>query len=170
LRHGISGWVMGQVNAGELDVGFYLGPVLEPDVSSLPMRTLQYVVIGPPEWSARLEQADWAALAQMPWIGTPAHSSQHRLVHTMFAEHGLKVRTSVEADQEASMVSLVRNGVGLATMRDDLARAAQARGEVCIWAGTVQDCPLSLVFKTSRRDDVLVAACRKALAEVWPLD
>ena len=170
LRHGISGWVMGQVNAGELDVGFYLGPVLEPDVSSLPMRTLQYVVIGPPEWSARLGQADWAALAQMPWIGTPAHSSQHRLVHTMFAEHGLKVRTSVEADQEASMVSLVRNGVGLATMRDDLARAAQARGEVCIWAGTVQDCPLSLVFKTSRRDDVLVAACRKALAEVWPLD
>jgi DNA-binding transcriptional LysR family regulator len=170
LRHGISGWVMGQVNAGELDVCFYLGPVLEPDVSSLPMRTLQYVVIGPPEWSARLEQADWAALAQMPWIGTPAHSSQHRLVHTMFAEHGLKVRTSVEADQEASMVSLVRNGVGLATMRDDLARAAQARGEVCIWAGTVQDCPLSLVFKTSRRDDVLVAACRKALAEVWPLD
>ena len=170
LRHGISGWVMGQVNAGELDVGFYLGPVLEPDVSSLPMRTLRYVVIGPPEWSARLEQADWAALAQMPWIGTPAHSSQHRLVHTMFAEHGLKVRTSVEADQEASMVSLVRNGVGLATMRDDLARAAQARGEVSIWAGTVQDCPLSLVFKTSRRDDVLVAACRKALAEVWPLD
>ena len=170
LRHGISGWVMGQVNAGELDVGFYLGPVLEPDVSSLPMRTLQYLVVGPPDWSERLDKADWAALAAMPWIGTPAHSSQHRLVHSMFAEHGLKVHTSVEADQEASMVSLVRNGVGLATMRDDLARAAQARGEVSIWAGTVQDCPLSLVFKASRRDDVLVAACRKALVEVWPVN
>jgi hypothetical protein len=68
------------------------------------------------------------------------------------------------------MVSLVRNGVGLATMRDDLAREAQHRGEVSIWPGTVQDCPLSFIFKTTSRDDVLVAACRKALAEVWPSD
>ena len=88
----------------------------------------------------------------------------------MFAERGLSVSPVVEADQEASMVSLVRNGVGLATMRDDLAREAQHRGEVSIWPGTVQDCPLSFIFKTTRRDDVLVAACRKALAEVWPSD
>ncbi|MFN9727447.1 LysR family transcriptional regulator [Acidovorax sp.] len=170
LQHGISGWVLERVCSGDLHCGFYLGPVLDPDVTSLPMRTLQYVVIGPPHWKERLEQADWAAIAAMPWIGTPSHSSQHRLVHTMFAERGLSVSPVVEADQEASMVSLVRNGVGLATMRDDLAREAQHRGEVSIWPGTVQDCPLSFIFKTTRRDDVLVAACRKALAEVWPSD
>lgn len=168
LQHGISGWVLERVRAGELAAGFYLGPVLDPDVSSLPMRTLQYLVVGPPGWRERLEAATWADVGAMPWIGTPPHSSQHRIVQTMFAERGLVVRSVVEADQEASMISLVRTGVGLATMREDSARAAVARGEVCIWPGTVQDCPLSFVFKASRRDDVLVAACRKALAEVWP--
>lgn len=170
LKHGISGWVLERVRAGDMDGGFYLGPVLDPDVSSLPMRTLQYLVIGPAEWRDRLRDADWQALAAMPWIGTPSYSSQHRLVAAMFAEHGLAVRPVVEADQEASMVSLVRTGVGLATMRDDLAREAEARGEVAIWPGTVQDCPLSFVFKSARRDDALVAACRKALADVWPPD
>jgi DNA-binding transcriptional LysR family regulator len=170
LQHGISGWVLERVRAGDIDGGFYIGPVLDPEVTSLPMRTLQYVVIAPPEWKERMAHADWAAVAAMPWIGTPAHSSQHRLVRTMFAERGLSFTPVIEADQEASMVSLVRTGVGLATMRDDLAREAQRRGEVCIWPGTVQDCPLSFIFKTTRRDDVLVAACRKALAEVWPSD
>jgi DNA-binding transcriptional LysR family regulator len=78
------------------------------------------------------------------------------------------VNTVVEADQEASMVSLVRTGVGLATMRIDLAQEARLRGEVSIWPGTVQDCALSFVFKASRREDALVSACRKALAETWP--
>lgn len=168
LKHGISGWVLEQVRSGDIDAGFYLGPVLDDDISCLPMRTLQYLVVGPPEWHERLHAADWQALAAMPWIGTPPHSSQHRLVATMFAEHGLTVRTVAEADQEASMVSLVRTGVGLSTMRDDLAREAEARGEVTIWPGTAQDCPLSFVFRTARRDDVLVTACCKALAEVWP--
>jgi DNA-binding transcriptional LysR family regulator len=170
LQHGISGTVLHRVKAGEIDVGFYIGPVLEPDITSVPVRTLQYLVVAPPDWQERLQTADWAALSAMPWIGTPPQSSQHRLVQTMFAERGMSVRTVIEADQEASMVSLVRTGVGLATMRDDLAQEAQARGEVAIWPGTVQECPLSFVFKTARRDDVLVAACLKALAEVWPCD
>jgi DNA-binding transcriptional LysR family regulator len=170
LQHGISGWVMERVRAGDLDAGFYLGPVLEPDITILPLCTLQYVVIAPPEWKDRMAQADWAALAAMPWIGTPAHSSQHRLVRAMFAERGLSVTPVIEADQEASMVSLVRTGVGLATMRSDLAQEAQGRGEVCIWPGTTQDCTLSFIFKTTHRDDVLVAACCKVLTEVWPGD
>lgn len=170
LQHGISGWVLERVRAGTLDAGFHIGPVLDPEISSVPMRTLQYVVIAPPEWMPRLMPSDWNTLAAMPWIGTPAQSSQHRLVRTMFAERGLSVTPVIEADQETSMVSLVRNGVGLATMRDDLAREAQQRGEVGIWPGTVLDCPLSFIFKTSRCEDVLVAACRKALTDVWPSD
>jgi DNA-binding transcriptional LysR family regulator len=168
LKHGISGWVLERVKDGELDVGFYLGPVNDPEIAGVPICTLTYLVIAPPEWATRMQHACWADLANMPWIGTPEHSSQHRLVHTMFGERGLSVQTVVEVDQEASMVSMVRCGVGLATMRADLAREAQERGEVCVWAGTEQECPLSLIFRVTRRDDMLVAACRKALGEVWP--
>jgi DNA-binding transcriptional LysR family regulator len=170
LRHGISGWVLERVKMGELAAGFHLGPVIDPDVASLPMCNLTYLVVAPASWEQRMKSANLADLAAMPWIGTPTGSSQNRLVRTMFAEHGLAVHTVVEADQEASMVSMVRGGVGLATMRSDLAYAAQDRGEVCVWGGTKQRCPLSLIFLASRREDPLVAACRKALLDVWPED
>jgi DNA-binding transcriptional LysR family regulator len=169
LQHGISGGVWERVKSADLDAGFFLGPVVDADsnTSSLPLCTLTYVVIGPSEWQTQLDTADWPTIAALPWIGTPSQSSQHRLVRAMFAEHGLEVRPVIEADQEASMVSLVRRGVGLATMRQDLAQTAQAKGEIAIWPGTVQDCPLSFIYKTARHDDMLIAACRKALVEVW---
>lgn len=168
LQHAISGVVLDWVRSGEVDVGFYLGPVAGEDIQSMQLTALEYVVVGPPDWRSRIEAADWVALSQMPWIGTSPLSSQHRLVRVMFDEVGLQVHSVVEADQEASMVSLVRTGVGLATMRRDIAEGARSRQELCIWPGTVRECPLSFLYKASRRDDPLIAACRKSLLSVWP--
>ena len=66
------------------------------------------------------------------------------------------------------MVSLVRTGVGLATMRRDIAEMACRRQELCIWPGTVRQVSLSFLYKTTRADDPLIAACRKSLLSVWP--
>jgi DNA-binding transcriptional LysR family regulator len=168
LQHAISGVVLSWVKSSEVDVGFYLGPSPGDGVQSMQLGTIEYVVVGPPDWRSRIETADWVALSQMPWIGTSPNSSQHRLVREMFREAGVEMRSVVEADQEASMVSLVRTGVGLATMRRDIAELACRRHELCIWPGTVRQVPLSFLCKTTRSDDPLIAACRKSLLSVWP--
>jgi DNA-binding transcriptional LysR family regulator len=168
LQHAISGVVLDWVKSGEVDVGFYLGPVAVDDVQSMPLTAIEYVVVGPPDWRSRIEAADWVALSQMPWIGTSPNSSQHRLVREMFNEVGVEMQSVVEADQEASMVSLVRTGVGLATMRRDIAEVACRRQELCIWPGTVRQVSLSFLYRTIRADDPLIAACRKSLLSVWP--
>jgi DNA-binding transcriptional LysR family regulator len=167
LQHGISGWVLERVRAGELDAGFYLGALSDPNVELVELKTLQYVVIAPAAWNDQLTSAGMPELAAMPWVGTPAHSSQYRLVRGMFAEQGLQHNTVIEADQEASMVDLVRKGVGLCLMREELALGAAERGEVSIWQRRRLACPVSLVFPKSAQHDPAIGAFLGVLREVW---
>jgi DNA-binding transcriptional LysR family regulator len=169
LQHGISGWVLERLAAGEIDAGFYLGHASLHGLANLRLKTVTYRVVAPPDWAERMSQAGWDAVGQMPWVGTPAHSSQHRLVREMLREHGYEPRFVVEADQEASMISLVRNSVGLCLMRDELAQAAAERGEVVVWHGVHQPCPLSFIYNDNKKQDPIMGAMLRILTEIWSL-
>ncbi len=167
LNHGISGTVLDQLMAGELDAGFYLGDVSTPGVAQVLLKTVSYRIVAPPDWKERMPQATWQDIGQMPWVGTPAQSSQHRLVREMLRRQGFEPRFVVEADQEASMISLVKNGVGLCLMRDELAQAAAQRGEVVIWQEVNQPCPLTFIYPSAREHEPSIAGLRQVLQDIW---
>jgi DNA-binding transcriptional LysR family regulator len=167
LNHGISGTVLDQLMAGELDAGFYLGDVSTPGVAQVLLKTVSYRIVAPPDWKERMPQATWQDIGQMPWVGTPAQSSQHRLVREMLRRQGFEPRFVVEADQEASMISLVKNGVGLCLMRDELAQAAEQRGELVIWQEVNQACPLTFIYPSAREHEPSIAGLRQVLQEIW---
>jgi DNA-binding transcriptional LysR family regulator len=169
LHHGISGWVSERVACGELDAGFCLGEPQAAGLAHVQIATPMYRIVGPVAWRERLEKADWESLAAMPWVGTPKRSSQHWLTAQMAQRSGRALNFVVEADQESSMVDLMRTGVGLCLMREELAQAAQARGELVVWQGAGQACPLNFVYPASRSEDRVVAALRQVLAQVWDL-
>ncbi len=169
LQHGISGWVMQRVLSGELDAGFYLGPVTDPRLDYIALKQVNYRIIAPLAWANQLHSADWPALAAMPWVGTPPHSSQQRIVKEMFAEHSLVPNYTVEADQEASMLSLVRSGAALCIMREELSLQAEERGELHVLPGHVRPCMLSFVFDRIRQTDTPIAVVAKVINEVWAL-
>ncbi|WP_054471932.1 LysR family transcriptional regulator, partial [Achromobacter xylosoxidans] len=133
LRHGMSGSVGRQVRAGELDVGFFLGPRDaargQPALHALPLAGFSYYVVAPKGWGPQLAGRDWRDIAALPWIWTPPDSVHHRLLAAKFAELGVTPNTVAEVDQEASMLDLVRSGVGLTLARDSIAlRESQAHG------------------------------------------
>ncbi len=167
LLHGVSGSVLAQLLAGEIDAGFYLGEVATPGVAQVLLRTVTYRVVAPPDWAAKMQHASWQDVGGLPWVGTPAQSSQHRLVREMLRRHGFEPRFVVEADQEASMISLVKSGVGLCLMRDELAQAAAQRGEVVVWDGASQVCPLNFIYSKSREQDPAIAALQQVLKDIW---
>ena len=83
LRHGMSGWVLDQVRAGELDVGYYIGVPSEDDARdgpafhTLTLTRFQYRVLAPAGWRDRVKGArDWRSLAAFPWIWTPPASAR----------------------------------------------------------------------------------------------
>lgn len=186
LRQGMSGAVLAQVGRGELDVGFYLGlpPGEEENMASAHARHAHnatnfiakklthftYRVLAPAGWGPRVLGRDWRALAALPWLATPPASAHHRLLASVFGPNsltGVEPKRVALVDQEASMLDLVKSGVGLSLVRDSIAiREAQARGLVVADRVSLA-CDLSFLCLKSRADEPVVRAAWEALQRVW---
>lgn len=183
LRHGMSGDVLALLGQDALDVGFTLTPVAPPGSATAnaaasasellavqPLLPFSYRVLAPAGWGPQVTGRDWKGLAALPWLATPPASVHHRLLAAVYGPGsltGLQPRSVALVDQEASMLDLVRSGVGLSLMRDTIAlREAQTRGLVV--ADRVQlDCVLGFACRRARQDDPVVASARGALRQVW---
>ena len=128
---------------------------------------LTYRVVAPAAWAERVKEASWEEIAALPWIRPPRDSPHQRMQESLFLPHRLNPATVVAADQESSISTLVKAAVGLGLMREDLARAAEANGEVCIWQRAMATTQLSFVYARGREDDAVIAALLAAVAEVW---
>lgn len=190
LRQGMSGDVLAQIGRGELDVGFYLVPLdapatqsernaAEPVLGASPLGAhfelniltrFTYRVLAPAGWGPQVLGRDWKALAALPWLATPPASAHHRLLARVFGPGsltGVEPRRVALVDQEASMLDLVKSGVGLSLVRDSIAiRESQARGLVVADRVSL-DCALSFVCQKARVAEPVIASAWQALEAVW---
>jgi len=172
LRQGMSGEVLQRLDAGSHDVGYYLGdPNADRGVAGRyqvrRLTTFTYRVLAPAGWEPQVRGADWAQLAALPWIETPTESAHHRLLQRTLAPLGVRVRRVALVDQEASMLDLVRSGVGLSLVRDAVAmREAQARGLV-IADRVSLTCELTFMALAERMAEPPIATAWAALERVW---
>lgn len=173
LRQGMSGDVLAQIARGELDVGFFLNLPDDPVGAPYRLRALTrftYRVLAPAGWGPQVRGKDWKALAALPWLATPPASAHHRLQRRVFGPGsltGLEPRRVALVDQEASMLDLVKSGVGLSLVRDAIAmREAQAHGLV-VADQVALDCDLGFICLAERAGEPVIAAALAALDAVW---
>ncbi|MBW8314943.1 MAG: LysR family transcriptional regulator [Thiobacillus sp.] len=173
LRQGMSGDVLAQIARGALDVGFFLNLPDDPVGAPYRLRALTrftYRVLAPAGWGPQVRGKDWKALAALPWLATPPASAHHRLQRRVFGPGsltGLEPRRVALVDQEASMLDLVKSGVGLSLVRDAIAmREAQARGLV-VADQVALECDLSFVCLAERAGEPVIASAWGALEAVW---
>ncbi|TYC66097.1 LysR family transcriptional regulator [Stappia sp. BW2] len=174
LTHGVSGEVLARLMRGSIDAGFYLSnpdkPVLqqnEEKLHTVRLADFAYRVIAPPGWQAQVETAGWEALAELPWIGTPPASAHYRLLDEIFTRHNCRQNIVALVDQEASMLEMVRAGVGLSLCRESIAlHQRQAFG---IAVGKAVSVPACLGFATMNRHlgRDTIAALLDSLQEIW---
>jgi DNA-binding transcriptional LysR family regulator len=190
LRQAMSGDVLQQLMQGDLDVGFYLAAPSDLESTNSKKKCLlaqqnnaqtaiefvaialtqfTYRVLAPAGWGPQVQGRDWRALAALPWITTPPASAHHRLLATVLGPLNISPKSAALVDQEASMLDLVRSGVGLSLARDSIAmRESQSRGLV-IADKVSLDCTLCFVHLAQRADDVVISAAREALEDVWQM-
>lgn len=180
LSHGMSGEVISRLLRGQIDVGYFLGDLESyrdaiggdqfSDTDQFYQRTLTritYRVIAPAGWESQVIGKDWAALASLPWIGTPPKSVHSRLLSRVFAEAECEQRQVALVDQENSMLAMVQSGVGLSLCHESIA-LAQRQSQGLVVADLVQvETPLSFVTLQSRRNDPAVSAVFEVLNEIW---
>ncbi|HEX8739220.1 MAG TPA: LysR family transcriptional regulator [Casimicrobiaceae bacterium] len=163
----ISGAAFAKVRDAELDAAFYYGDLSHAAVASTPLVEFAYRIVAPAAWSERLAGADWSAIAAEPWIMTPAISTHRALAARLFAEHGAEPVRHVEADHEAVIASLVTAGVGVALMREDIANALAASGDVFVWGEQRLTTCLQFIHRRDRERDPPIHALRDVVREVW---
>ncbi len=185
LRQDMSGSVLAQLGDGALDVGFYLEvppalagnaesavepPRMDERFVSRVLTAFTYRVLAPKGWGPQVLGRDWRGLAALPWLATPEASAHSRLLAQVFGPQsltGLEPPRVALVDQEASMLDLVKSGVGLSLVRDSIAmRESQAHGLV-VADRVLLHCSLCFVCLTQRRNDPVVAGAWDALAAVW---
>ncbi|WP_372660104.1 LysR family transcriptional regulator [Hydrogenophaga sp.] len=177
LRQGMSGDVLTQVEHGEVDVGFFLdlpeqalSQQADAPYRLRPLTRFTYRVLAPAGWGPQVRGKDWKALAALPWLATPPASAHHRLLKHVFGPGsltGLEPRRVALVDQEASMLDLVKSGVGLSLVRDAIAmREAHAHGLV-IADRVALECDLSFVCLAQRAGDPVITRAWAALEAVW---
>lgn len=166
LQQGMSGWVEQQIRLGNLDVGYFVGSPAR-DCHSLSLTTFVYNVVGPQAWRKRIEGKDWKALASLPWIWSPPESVHNRLLTSVFEQHQVDPDKVAMVDQEASMLDLVKSGIGLSLVRDSIAlREARAHGLVIANAVSVTT-ELSFVCLNSRRHESAIARSFQLMQDLW---
>jgi len=174
LIHGVSGEILDKLMRHQIDAGFYLTSPDEVDtipaerpLHSVKLADFYYRVIAPVGWDARVANADWADLASLPWIGTSASSVHNRLLTRIFAQHGCVQNSVAMVDQEASMLEMVRSGVGLSLCRESVALHQQQTFGLAV-CDKVR-VPACLVIQTldDRKDHPVIAALLDQLSSGW---
>src|SRR5574340_519853 len=131
--HGVSGWVWRSVRSGLLDSGFFIGCCDDPGMGSGELRQVVYRVVAPVAWRDKVSGVSWEELVRLPWIWAAPDTSYQRAAIEFFLEKNLELpRRAVIADDEATIVNAVRDGVGLSLMREHLARQAAADGKLML--------------------------------------
>lgn len=167
LSHGISTWAMEGVSNGTLDAAFFMGSGFHSNVRDVRLAELTYHCVAPRAWQERIERGGWNEVATLPWIRPPRQSPHQRMQEELFAPRRLNPATIIEADQEASISTLVKAGIGIGLMRADLADAAERAGEIFVWRDTTARTALSFVHARGREKDPTIMALLDAVDEVW---
>ena len=168
-RGGLAEALREQVAADQLSGAFYVGPHIPREAAGLQLQTLHFRVVGAAALREPLRHASWRDVADMPWIGAPAQHHVQTLRNDMFARQGLTPRQVVECDEATLPQSLVRAGVGLALVREDVAIPASERGELFVWPHARVGAMLAFIYPRTAEHDPAMVALLSVLRKVWGL-
>ncbi|WP_151638420.1 LysR family transcriptional regulator [Noviherbaspirillum aerium] len=162
--------ILDGVTTKKMTAGFHIGTVINPDLASLPLRSIRYRVVAPPSFAERLPGCGWGDVAAMPWIGAPEKCHIHQLLLSLFGQHGLRPNIVMETDELNAPHSLVRAGLGFALLREDLALAAAARGDIVIWSHATIGTQLSFVYRADMDIEPMIVGMLAVLRDTWDLE
>lgn len=167
LHHEVSGAAFEKVRDGALDASFYYGDLAHPAVASIPLREIAYRIAAPALWRDRVAGAPWKDVVALPWLMAPSISTHRVLATALFAERGSTPATLIEADNEMVLRALVASGLGVALVREDIAKEGEAAGELIVWSDVRLVTMLQFIYASEKRDEPELRALRDVIADVW---
>lgn len=169
VRVRASAGIRQELKSGELDVGVLLGTSGDTNLVHHELAQVGFRIVGPIAWKDRIESADWAELADMPWI-TPLDSSRaySSLLSQLFEPRGLTPRSVARFDNVSMAAALMQSGLGLMLMRELHAFKGAEEGTLAVSPLAKTMLPLVVSYLASRKNDPIIVAFVQAVLHVWP--
>lgn len=170
-RLGLSRELLAEIRRDNLDCGFFLGRDDFKGMSTVPLAEIGFCVAIPSHLADSLGNADWAQMNATSWLGVSPRSTIASMTEELWRQHNIRPRIIGDFDDEASLVELVKNGLGLALLAERTARRFAADGAFVLWRGgeVVSKSPLQFVYPAVREADPLLLALRDSLRRIWDL-
>jgi DNA-binding transcriptional LysR family regulator len=156
------------VRAGELDAGFLLSATFDKGLSGIELTTLHYRIAGPAAWAERIAEADWKALAALPWIVTAPGTSNHEMRDDLFRPRRLAVNATVEVNNDLLLRTLIADGLGIGLVRADHAEQGERSGIYALSSLGGGETKLLFVYPESRAKDPVIQAVIDGVRQAWP--
>jgi DNA-binding transcriptional LysR family regulator len=170
LRQGLSHQTIDGLQRGELDCGYLLTDREQIDGLELQrLDAVDLVVALPVPLAEANPELTLRELTALPWVGTPRSCSLRNHLEGLFTAAGREFREGQMADGEVILRSMIASGMGAGLLRHDLAKKAQANGELRIWNGWRSHTWLCWVSVPENKRSDAVEAVRRAVMEAWAL-
>jgi DNA-binding transcriptional LysR family regulator len=117
VREGVHGAVLDDVRSGIADLGITYTDELPDTVAMVPLgREVLHAVLPRQHRLARLRRVTLKQIAREPLVSLPTDSRTRRLIDAAASRQGITLQRAVIANQVATVMSLVRAGLGVAIM------------------------------------------------------
>lgn len=158
------------LRTGEFDAGFTFGPKRNAELSVEVLSHIPLRVVIPTAFSADYVKADTAALSDLPWVYTSNTCPFYSVCEELFGNESKHPDQLAWVDTEEAMVSLVKAGVGLSILRQDMAQTLQDGGFANIWEGEVPEIEFNFVTTQRRQHDPIITLFRECIYDCWGIE
>ncbi|MBM5573761.1 LysR family transcriptional regulator [Deefgea sp. CFH1-16] len=166
--HGISVGILNEVRKKMLDAGFYLGRNPYQNVNTVPLSEIGFCVALPPTM-AYLQDADWKTLGSALWLGLSQFTSLADISQELWRSQNIAPKLVGEFDEEATLLELIKSGVGIAILAERTAHRYAADGSIVLWRNgeVATRALLQFIYSSDREKDPMIDMLIKALRTTW---
>lgn len=169
VRETMSWDVVQELAARHIDLGFAYTFAPDDRVVALPLGAVALTVVAPDAWRERLSGATMRDIAAYPWVWASEHCPLNRVLVELFETLGATPEKAVVVDQEAAILKLVADGVGLGVM--PVAKVQEVGNVYGVFPVLPLEGSLTLhlLCLARRRDERGIAAMLKVVLNIWDI-
>ena len=168
IQYGMSGEILSRILAKRLHGGFFLGPLNQRTLQSVPLEHIAYSLICHTDDESRLRSGLPRSLNDFTWIEMSGVSGSHKNLQQFWHRHKLSPKKQIICDYPQAIIGLAADGIGLAMVPKHSAQAAQAQGSpIALIDEFEQQLPMSFVYLDEYGQDPALILLRDAVQEVW---
>lgn len=156
-----SGLVLKALCDGTLDVGFIEGERTAPELTKQMVTTSYPVIVYPEAWSD-LDLENWEGLQAYPWSFVSENCAYFQLIHKEVNQRSLAMDWKYQVDHNETSLSMVKQGLAISVLDREVAAPAVEQGSIRIWPHYQPETIISLVWRTARGSEKLIATYLEA--------